>query len=226
MHRLFTTAIALLGLLTLSRFPALAQVPDRSADVVADILSDERTVRALARDQLTRERERTIKRLVDSIEEKVQFSAKVDSVRNAMMVLADMHAVESIDVLIRHIGYPTTAEIDDGLIGRPFFAWVDNTPSVAALVKIGPSCIDPVISKLKTTDREVEHLALVSVLRQLDTPFMRERLVLATEKADGSAKTNLTNALKMYDEWIPPAERKKRLFDRLEQMLPALRADK
>jgi hypothetical protein len=168
---------------------------------------------------LAEERARIIEQLTDGIERNARFSKKFDSVRSAMLTLADMHAVESIDILIRHIGYPFTAEQDDLQIAPPRVTYIDErAPAVAALTKIGPACIDPVIEKLTTSDREVERIGLVSVLRQLKVPFTRERLLLMAENADVQGKANLATALKMYDEWLPPAERTKRLLERLKEL--------
>jgi hypothetical protein len=219
MYRWFLLCVLLIGLVLLIDFSTIGQELDKPTDRIADLLSDDASVRDRARNALAQERARIIKRLEEGITSKAQHAVNLYHVRNGMNALADMHAVESTEFLIRYVGYPFTAEGPHTSPPLHVLAPIESqAPAVTALVRIGPSCVEPVISRLKSTDQHVERIALIAVLKELSTPYTRERLVVASEKSDDQERANLATALRIYDEWIPAAERTKRLLERLKEL--------
>jgi hypothetical protein len=75
------------------------------------------------------------------------------------------------------------------------------------------------IAKIRATDKRIEIVACVGVLRRLKTPRMRECLEKAAKTAEGREKSALKEALQLYDEWIPPEERAANLREKLKMYL-------
>jgi hypothetical protein len=137
-----------------------------------------------------------------------------------MSVLGDLRATEAIDVLVKHIGYPWTAKIDDRVIVSPArIAFGGSGPAVDALVRIGEPCVDAVIWKIRTTKVQEERIACVNVLRRLGIPFTRERLEKSKRTATEKAEASLDEALRLYDEWLSPEERAKRMQKKLTELM-------
>jgi hypothetical protein len=170
--------------------------------------------RAYARRQIVKRRSETVNALLKSIEDNVG-RGRIAAVNDALSALGDIQAVESVEQLVSHIGYPFTSESDDALSDflPPMSVYKDNQlPTVKTLVKLGEPSISPVIRKLATTDELTERLAGILVLRDLRVPFIRERLAQAERSArDQNEKTRLQRALKDFDNWLPVEERARRL---------------
>jgi hypothetical protein len=200
-----------------------AQEPGISSDRTGRLLSEDREVRALARREFAADRSALIAKLSRAIEEKAQRTSNEPVVEDLMSVLGDMRATEAIDVLVKHIGYPTTAKIDDGVhtsAARIYF--FDGGPAVGALVRIGEPCVDAVIWRIRTTKLQVERIACVSVLRRLGIPFTRDRLEQSKKTATETAEeASLDEALRLYDEWVSPEERVERIQKKLEEIWEA-----
>jgi hypothetical protein len=176
-------------------------------------------VRAEARRELLHERNSTISQLISAIEEKADRSSNHAFVRDAMTVLGDIRASEAIDVLVRHIAYPRTATIEDRQFTSAGRISIGDAglPAIDALVKIGEPCVDAVIMKIRTTTVANERIACVGVLRRLKVPFMRERLGAAVAVSNEREGESVREALMLFDEWVSPEERVKRLHSRIKE---------
>jgi hypothetical protein len=191
-----------------------------ASDRFQRLLSKDREARLQARRELVEDRKALIAQLSSAIQEKAQQTSNEHVVRELMSVLGDIRATEAIDVLVRHIGYPRTAKIDDrthdGITG---FSFMDSGPAVDALVRIGEPCVDAVIWKIRTTKVREERVACVAVLRRLKSPFMRQRLEKSKKTATEKAEASLDEALRLYDEWLPPEERVMRMQRTIKEFL-------
>lgn len=128
-----------------------------------------------ARDELVAARKVLVGDLVAIIKEKKNRLRKRASVEAAMFVLGEMRAVEAVEVLVDHIGFPyvhegggyAPLEVEGGMwhkglkgIGRIYAA-------AQALIKIGEPCIESIMNKLSVTEGMNERLACFGVLVDL-----------------------------------------------------------
>jgi HEAT repeat protein len=143
---------------SLGAAPSNGQDKDAVANRVRRLNSENGQVRAEARRELLQERNDTIAWLAAVIEERAQRTSQRRVVAEAMSALGDTRAPEAIDLLIRHIGYPRTAAIDDRAIMSPTVLYMGDSglPAIDALVKIGEPCVDPLIAKIRATDKRIE----------------------------------------------------------------------
>lgn len=135
-----------------------------------------------AQDEIVTSRKNLISGLINIVEQKENRIKKESSVRAAIFILGEMRAVEAVQVLVGHIGFPHVTEqwreptpgppagmgtIRSGLSG------IQKTyPAVGALIKIGEPCLGHVIDKLSSTDNISEQKACLGVLvglRQRDS---------------------------------------------------------
>ncbi|GAH57113.1 unnamed protein product, partial [marine sediment metagenome] len=134
--------------------------------------------------------------LIAIIDEKENRVRKPASVYAAMTVLGEMRAIEAVDVLVGHIGFPHVYEgepmpifggmgmMHDGLKGieRAY-------PAVRPLIQIGEPCIGEVLRKLSRSDQRGERMACLGVLLGLrDQPLVVEMLKEAIENESDSIK--------------------------------------
>jgi len=193
--------------------------------IIEMITGDDLTVRARAQKQLLNERTKLIQSLMAQIKKDAQSAKNVWKVRDMMNVLGDIHASESIPVLLQFAGYPHTSP-DAGRVEpdpRPSFAigfFDESMPATDALVKIGEPAIGPIVDKLTRTNSKMERISLATALRRIDSPFGRSRLVDAATGAKGDEQTSgLNEAIRIYDAWTPTSKRVKEIqehFNALE----------
>jgi hypothetical protein len=210
--------VVIIGSLFLCSTCVDGQEPSGASDRIERLLSEDRQARAQARREVFQDRKALISQLSSAIEAKAQRTSNEHVVGEWMSILGDLRANEAIDVLVKHIGYPRTAKIDDRVptsAARVYFS--SSGPAVDALVRIGEPCVDAVIWKIRTTKVREERIACVSVLRRLGIPFTRERLEKSKTTATETAEASLNEALQLFDEWISPEERVKRIQRKLEE---------
>lgn len=166
----------------------------KAADVVEKLLSEDGQTIVEARDELLATRKDLTGRLISIIEDKKNLQKKQASVEAAMFVLGEIRAVEAIEVLVDHIGYPYVLEspggqysaiVTGGRTGRGLKGMQKVCPAVPALIKIGEPCLNGVISKLASTDNTLECRACLSVLVGLRE---RESVIEILDKAIGKEK--------------------------------------
>jgi len=134
-----------------------------------------------AQNELITSRKDLITQLIDIIKEKENRIKNQASVRAAMFILGEMRAVEAVQVLVDHIGFPQVYEYtgesipvdaEGGMLHRGIKGFQKTYPAVKALIKIGEPCFSDLISKLSSTDHMTEKKACLGVLvglRQRDS---------------------------------------------------------
>lgn len=159
-----------------------------------------------ARDELVAARKVLVGDLVAIIKEKKNRLRKRASVEAAMFILGEMRAVEAVQVLVDHIGFPQVYEYtgesipvdaEGGMLHRGIKGFQKTYPAVKALIKIGEPCLSDLISKLSSTDHMTEEKACLGVLvglRQRDSVI--EMLKDAIKKeTDTKKKDRLQSSL-------------------------------
>jgi hypothetical protein len=216
----FTLFLTVLSSALIYESKSHAQLANGTSDVMRRFASDDQQVRSLARHDLSKERADLIKQLTAFIKDNAHSQRNFGKVKDVMGALGDIRATESMNVLLQHIGYPFTAEVDDSTDKVGITIFIDaRLPATEALIAMGDQSVDPVIEKLSATDHPIETEACIIVLRHLRTRYIRERIVLLAESGiNEQTKIRLNRALKIYDEWLPAAERTKRLLERLKEL--------
>jgi len=149
-----------------------------------------------AQNELLTARKDLIARLINIVKNNENRLKRQASVRAAMFILGEMRAVEAIEALVEHIGFPFVYEgepmivdIEGGMIHRGLKGIGKTYPAVSALIKIGEPCLGDVITKLSSTDHLLEEKACLGVLvglRQRDSVI--EMLKDAIKKKTDSKK--------------------------------------
>lgn len=173
---------------------------------VKDLLSDSPQVRDDAESLIIGERKMITKELITLIRDKKNWLRHPDSVRRAMHTLGEMRATEGIDVLVEHVIYPLTFELDTapGLVGGNRLTDKSASelfPAVNALVAIGEPTVDAIVKRIPKTDSWQELAAYSSVLGKLEKRAnVRERLDRAVQTAPASRRNGLQRYLQWFDE--------------------------
>lgn len=149
---------------------------------------------AAARNELVASRKRLIGQLIDIIEEQENRSHEKTSVQAAMYILGEMRALEAIDVLVGHLGFPFTE--NEGVIvihGGMMFRKLEDAgrmyPGVDALIKIGEPCLDAVLAKQKSpVERATPYVAVMVVLRGRDWTAQTLKATMEEETDIGKKK--------------------------------------
>ena len=180
------------------------------------LLSKDYKTRQQAKQQILQERKNMTSELSAIVADPENHVYRPESVRNAMLCLGQLRALEGIEVLVTYIGFPWVHHPDAGeypgprgggknkppLKGSPEASkWLkQQCPAVPALINIGEPCIDAVIGKLSTTEN-FEHRLCTLVLKELQQhPSVREKLQQAIQKALPPERAALQKALKALDE--------------------------
>jgi hypothetical protein len=164
--------------------PKPEEVKDISA--VERLMSKDGQEIAAARDELLASRKMLIAQLIDIVDDEEDRAHNKASVETAMYILGEMRALEAIDVLVDHLGFPFT---ENGGItvmhGGMMFQRLEDAgrmyPGVDALIKIGEPCLDAVLAKQKSpVRRATPYVAAMVVLRGRD--WTRETLKTTMEE--------------------------------------------
>jgi hypothetical protein len=140
------------------------------------LLSEDATTIKEAQDKLVAERKALISQLMSVIGEKENRQRRQASVEAAMYVLGEMRAVEAVEVLAEHIGFPYVQEAPDepyaimggmGRTGRGWRGMERASRAVPALIKIGEPCLDKVTDELSETGNINKQWACLAVLVRL-----------------------------------------------------------
>jgi len=155
---------------------------EKQATAVERLLSKESEEIYEAQNELIRARKDLIARLINIVDEKENRLTRRASVRATIFILGEMRAVEAVQVLVGHIGFPYVYEYtagesipvdaDGGTLWRGIKGIQKTYPAVKALIKIGEPSLDDVINKLSSTDHLTEQKACLGVLvglRQRDS---------------------------------------------------------
>lgn len=204
----FNATILLVVGLALVLEPNEAEAQDtkerEGADPVTMLQSDDDGVRTRAQARILQERKNMISQLVTAIDDPENHVYRPYSVKQAMETLGSLRAVEGIDILTEHIGWPGVrhprAVNDPGrlaMIGELSRTTADRTPAVEALVAIGEPSVAKVIAKLTETESVLEQTSCRAVLRRLDKHVrVREALREAIDRTeDKKIKRTLKSAL-------------------------------
>jgi len=159
-----------------------------------------------AQNELFTARKDLIGQLINIVKDKQNRLRRRASVRAAMFILGEMRAVEAVQVLVDHIGFPQVYEYtgesipvdaEGGMLHRGIKGFQKTYPAVKALIKIGEPCFSDLISKLSSTDHMTEKKACLGVLvglRQRDSVI--EMLKDAIKKeTDTQKKDRLQSSL-------------------------------
>jgi hypothetical protein len=186
---------------------------DESPEVTEGLLSKDPAQVNQARDELISARRDLIRQLKHIIEDPNNRAYKRSSVRAAMVILGEMRALEAINLLVEHIGWPKLHKP-----GEPFFPVAINGgdmvttlpsyrrwPAVDALVRIGEPSVDPVFRKLVDIRPEPELKAYLSVLIWLrDREYILSRLnQLLSQATDPDQRVLLEHAVRLVTD-APP----------------------
>jgi hypothetical protein len=117
-----------------------------------------------------------------------------DSVTRAMYALGELRATQSVDVLVRYIGFPLNQpellHMGSGLMRKGIRK---SCPATDALIRIGDPAVNPVIARLAETDSMIEMRAGLSVLVAL---LGKEQTITRLTQAK-DPQTNLKNATRL-----------------------------
>lgn len=204
-HRYLALAMLCVG----SLISASTVLGSKKAWALQRLLSNEWTEIKEARDELVTARKSLIAGLIKIVEQKENRIKKEPSVRAAIFVMGEMRAVEAIEMLVDHIGFPYVQEGGDeprpgppagmGSLKRGLRGAQKTYPAVAALVKIGEPCLGAVITKIASTENVNERKACLGVLlglRQRD--FIIKMLDdTINNETDAEKRDRLQNSLNM-----------------------------
>ena len=123
-----------------------------------------------------------------------------DPVRDAILLLRKQKTTEAIGLLVDQIGFPEVTP--DGARRRMrggtsrLGPAKDRLPAIPALIEIGPSCVDRVITKMLTTENVMQFEACIAVLQGLDHhASVRERLERAMTDAPRELRARVKRAM-------------------------------
>ena len=131
-----------------------------------------------AQDEIVTSRKNLISGLINIIEQKENRMKKETSVRAAIFILGEMRAVEAVQVLVGHIGFPHVYEYtgefipvvaEGGMLQKGLKRIGKVYPAADALIKIGEPCQGHIIDKLSSADSVSEQKACLGVLIGLKT---------------------------------------------------------
>lgn len=167
--------------------------PEKAKELTAvqRLMSKDGEVLYTARDELVAGRKELIGQLIDIIRKKENRIYNKTRVRAAMYILGEMRAVEAVEVLVEHLGFPHTGEggvvvMHGGMLGSSLKAAGKMYPGVDALIKIGEPCLDAVVAKLESPVIVRPYVAVLVGLRGRD--WTVETLKTAMEKETGAEK--------------------------------------
>jgi len=174
-------------------------VREKKTRPLEKLLSQDGSQIRAEREGLVAARKELVGRLIEitaNVENRVKKPA---SVHSAIFVLGEMRAVEAIEVLVGHIGFP--------LVREPCPPWYPARgagmgqsyghlreagrayPAAAALIKIGEPCLEAVTEKLGSTDDVVhEHACLAVLVGLREVAVVEEMLKRAAEKETDTKK--------------------------------------
>ena len=163
----------------------------------------------MAQDELIAVRKDLIARLIDIIKVKENRLRNQASVKAAIFILGEMRALEAIEVLVDHIGFPDvyegkplTVNIEARMLHRGIKNIGEVYPAAEGLIKIGEPCLDPVIIKLTSSVSATEQKACLAVLVGLrHQDFVIHMLKEAVNKeTDTKKRDRLQNSLDLLSQ--------------------------
>ncbi len=149
---------------------------EKQATAVERLLSKDGQEINEVQNELLTARKDLIARLINIVDEKENRLTRRASVRATIFILGEMRAVEAVQVLVDHIGFPQVYEYtgesipvdaEGGMLHRGIKGFQKTYPAVKALIKIGEPCLSDLISKLSSTDHMTEEKACLGVLVSL-----------------------------------------------------------
>jgi HEAT repeat protein len=150
--------------------------------VMEQLESEDQNVRALAVAELLKQRHADVAAVLAIVEKYLPDPVRGGTVKDAMLLLGELRAVEAVPLLVRCLTY----EVYYKNTKRPQTA-DDLYPAVRALSDIGSPAIEPVLERVAGADDPEVHRAAAAALRGILGQRRAHAILLQEAQANASA---------------------------------------